>query len=119
MPGWYIKKWYYLSSPSEANMKSYLLSQPITVRINVNSQAFQSLGWSIYKGPCSSNSGDLNHAILIVGYGTENGVDYWVIKNSWGTSWGNNGFGRIQRNAPGVNGAGRCGIALQPTWPSL
>ena len=119
MPRWYIKNSYCISSPSEYTIQYYLLSQPITVAINVNSQAFQSLGWSIFKGPCSSNRGDLNHAIVIVGYGTENGVDYWLIKNSWGTSWGNNGFARIQRNAPGLNGAGRCGIAILPVWPGL
>ena len=119
MPFAYIKWWSYLPSPTEASIQYNLLSQPIAVSINVNSQAFQLLGWSIYMGPCSSNSKDLNHAVLIVGYGTENGVDYWLIKNSWGTSWGRNGFGRIQRNAPGVNGAGRCGIALLPVWPTF
>ena len=119
MPGWYIKKSYYLSTPSESRLKSYLLSQPITVAINVDGPAFQSLAWSIYKGPCSSRSADLNHAVVIVGYGTEKGVDYWLIKNSWGTSWGNKGFARIQRNAPGLNGAGRCGIAILPVWPAM
>ena len=119
MPGWFIKTWYYLPSPSEANMKTYLLSQPISVAINVNSQAFVNLGWSIYQGPCSSSSADLNHAVVIVGYGTENGVDYWLVKNSWGPTWGYRGFGRIQRNAIGLNGAGRCGIALRPVWPGM
>ena len=119
MPFAYIRSWYYLTSPSEAGIQFNLLSQPIAVSINVNSQAFRDVGWSIYRGPCSSSSYDLNHAVVIVGYGTENGVDYWVIKNSWGSSWGSNGFGRIQRNAPGVNGAGRCGIALLPVWPAF
>ena len=119
MPAWRIKKSCYLSSPSESSIQNSLLSQPITVAINVNNQVFKSLGWSIYKGPCSSNIGSLNHAVVIVGYGTENGVDYWIIRNSWGTTWGFNGFARIQRNAPGLNGAGRCGIALMAVWPTM
>lgn len=53
--------------------------------------------------PCPTTY--INHAVVIVGYGTENGVDYWIIKNSWGIVWGKDGFGRIQR---GVN---LCGIS--------
>ena len=45
-----------------------------------------------------------DHAVVVVGYGTENGVDYWLIKNSWGTQWGEKGYMRIKR------GVGMCGI---------
>ena len=45
-----------------------------------------------------------DHAILVVGYGTENGVDFWLIKNSWGTTWGNAGQMKIRR------GRNECGI---------
>jgi C1A family cysteine protease len=54
---------------------------------------------------------DVNHAVLAVGDGTEEGVDYWIIKNSWGTAWGNKGYFKIKR---GVN---MCGIAVCNSYP--
>lgn len=52
----------------------------------------------------------VNHAVVIVGWGNQNGVDYWVGRNSWGTTWGTNGYFLIQR---GVN---KCGIENYPAY---
>jgi C1A family cysteine protease len=49
--------------------------------------------------------------VLAVGYGTENGVDYWIVKNSWSEAWGEKGFFKIQR---GVN---MCGVAVCNSFP--
>lgn len=51
---------------------------------------------------CNPNT--LNHAVNLVGWGTENGVNYWIVRNTWSSSWGESGYFRIQR------GAGTCGI---------
>lgn len=55
-----------------------------------------------------------SHAVLVVGYGTENGTDYWLVKNSWGTSWGENGYFKIIRNATDV-----CGIYQHGVFPNV
>merc|ERR1711994_704207 len=52
-----------------------------------------------------SNEKGINHAVLAVGWGTENGIPYWIIKNSWG-SWGQNGFGKLKRGTCGINSYG-------------
>ena len=50
------------------------------------------------KGECNGPFEDGGHAITLIGYGTDNsGNDYWIIKNSWNTDWGENGFGKISR----------------------
>ena len=55
----------------------------------------------------------INHAVLVVGYGTLNGTNYWIVKNSWGTSWGDKGYLKIAD----VAGAGMCGINQYPKYP--
>ena len=86
--------------------------QPIAVGVEADSTVFQ-----FYKSGIitSQHCGTiLNHALLIVGYGTENGIPYWICKNSWGTSWGETGYVRIARQLTSDSGPGICGIASYP-----
>jgi cathepsin L len=60
----------------------------------------------------------LDHGVLIVGYGTENGKKYWLVKNSWSDTWGEQGYVKILRSES-TNDAGICGIAMDPSFPSV
>jgi len=91
------------SASGESNIAPYLVANgPVTIGINANPMQDYVSG---IDDPASCSVFNLNHAVLIVGYGTEGGVDYWLIKNSWGTSWGESGYYRI------VRGVDKCGLA--------
>lgn len=92
--------------------------QPVSVAVASSTSAM-----FFYKGGIISGSkcdGAVNHAVLAVGYGTDasTGMDYWIVKNSWGASWGENGFFRVQRTTNRDKGV--CGI-LSPysVYPTI
>ncbi|KAL2930891.1 putative cysteine protease RD21B [Bienertia sinuspersici] len=88
---------------------------PICVGIDGSSIDFQLYTGGIYDGACSSNPNDINHFVLIVGYGSEGNNDYWIVKNSWGTSWGMDGYIHIRRNTNLHYGV--CAINAMASYP--
>ncbi|KAG4956020.1 hypothetical protein JHK82_041728 [Glycine max] len=74
------------------------LKQPISAGIDGTSWDFQLYIGGIYDGDCSSDPDDIDHAILVVGYGSEGDDDYWIVKNSWRTSWGMEGCIYLRKN---------------------
>ena len=60
----------------------------------------------------------MDHAVIAVGYGTENGVDYWKVRNSWSDSWGLNGYILIERGYKGAQG-GACGVESDSCYPTF
>ncbi|OVA08706.1 Granulin [Macleaya cordata] len=97
----------------EKELLQAVASQPVSVGICGSDTSFQLYSKGIFTGPCSTS---LDHAVLIVGYGSENGVDYWIVKNSWGTSWGMNGYMHMLRNGP--NAEGVCGVNKLASYPT-
>ncbi|XP_053183333.1 cathepsin S-like [Scomber japonicus] len=85
---------------------------PIAVAIDSNSHKFSFYKGGVYDNPmCTHN---MTHAVVVVGYGTENGKDYWLVKNSWGTGYGEAGYIKMSRNKNN-----QCGIALYPCYPIM
>ena len=95
----------YVPQYSVAQYKARLALQPIAVTIEADKPVFQTYKSGIIDSPDCGIM--LNHAVLAVGYGTENGTDYYIVRNSWGPDWGEQGYVRIAANA---DGPGVCGI---------
>ncbi|XP_050158736.1 low-temperature-induced cysteine proteinase [Malus sylvestris] len=96
----------------EEQLLQAVANQPVSVGICGSDIAFQLYSKGIFTGPCSNS---LDHAVLIVGYGSENGVDYWIVKNSWGKGWGMNGYIHMLRDHS--NSQGVCGINSLASYP--
>jgi len=99
---------------SDSAMMSALNKQTVSVAIEADQTAFQLYKSGVFTAACGTN---LDHGVLAVGYGTLNGVDYYKVKNSWGTSWGQDGYILLQRGVSQVGG--QCGILAQASYPNL
>jgi C1A family cysteine protease len=92
-----ISNWYRAPNSGDENQLKEWVSTygPHSVVIEVNN-AFQSYRGGVMDSPCSNTRYD--HSVLVVGYGSENGKDFWIVKNSWGTGYGEKGYIRMARN---------------------
>jgi C1A family cysteine protease len=100
----------------QLSLKAAVSIQPVAIAIEADTRYFQSYSSGVLTS--SSCGTQLDHGVLIVGYGVENGQKYWLVKNSWSASWGENGYVKIARS-DSTNDAGICGIAMDPSFPSV
>ncbi|GAA0152351.1 cysteine protease [Lithospermum erythrorhizon] len=97
---------------NEKALQKAVANQPISIAIEAAGRDFQFYQSGIFTGKCGTA---LDHGVVAVGYGSENGLDYWIVRNSWGKSWGEAGYVKMQRNVDSKYGL--CGIAIEPSYP--
>eukprot|EP00727_Mastigamoeba_balamuthi_P012538 m51a1_g7907 putative cysteine proteinase (480) ;mRNA; f:164964-166650 len=94
-------------------LKSAVAQQPVDIALNAN-EAFQFYKSGILQADCPQGTG---HEVLIVGYGVDNGVAYWLVRNSWGPGWGEQGYIRLARSDDA--GDGICGLQNNAVMPVI
>jgi C1A family cysteine protease len=103
-----------VTANSESAFKASVQAGPTSIAIEADKRVFQTYTSGILNS--TSCGTQLDHGVLAVGYGTENGQAYYLVKNSWGSSWGDNGYLKIADNG---DGPGICGIQMAAVRPTV
>jgi len=105
---------------TEDAMQDAVMHQPVSVAIEADQDSFQLYGGGVMTDDCGTQ---LDHGVLVVGYGQDGEDKYWKVKNSWGPDWGEEGYIRLGKGKkwgfPYNGGDGQCGILLSASFPTL
>lgn len=107
---------------SDVAMMTVLSERPVSIAIEADQRDFQLYKSGVFTGDCGAT---LDHGVLVVGYGSEGTQDYYKVKNSWGTGWGDKGYIKLGRGTDPVTGkpynkgSGQCGILMEASYPVL
>ncbi|KAE8655809.1 Senescence-specific cysteine protease SAG39 [Hibiscus syriacus] len=109
-----IKGFQDVPANSEDALQKAIVNQPVSVAIDAGGFDFQFYSSGVFTGPCGTQ---LDHGVTAVGYGQDDdGTKYWLVKNSWGSTWGEQGYIRMERDVDAKEGL--CGIAMQASYPT-
>jgi C1A family cysteine protease len=106
MEAYRIKSCAEVPANKTAWLMNAVIAQPVSIAVEADQIGFQLYRTGVFSGACGTN---LDHGILLVGYGNNGSRDYWKAKNSWGASWGASGYILL---AKGADGPGQCGIMM-------
>ncbi|XP_028138891.1 procathepsin L-like [Diabrotica virgifera virgifera] len=110
-----ISNFIYIKKNDEEDLKNAVAAKgPISVAIDASATFQLYVSGILDDTECSNEFDSLNHGVLVVGYGTEKGKDYWIVKNSWGVNWGMDGYIRMSRNKNN-----QCGITTDGVYPTI
>jgi len=111
-----IKTYTDVTKKDETALEQAAVTGCVSVAIEADQFAFQYYSSGILTGTCGTN---LDHGVLVVGYGTDGGQEYWKVKNSWGTDWGEDGYVLICKDCNKNGNQGECGINDDPSYPVI
>ncbi|XP_006657083.1 senescence-specific cysteine protease SAG39-like [Oryza brachyantha] len=113
-----IRGFEYVPPNNETALLLAVAHQPVSVSLDGGGSVFQLFHAGVFgAGRAETCTTDLNHAVTAVGYGTdEHGTKYWLMKNSWGSDWAEGGYIKIVRD-DAASTTGRCGLAMQASYP--
>ena len=95
-----------------SQLKAAIDNGVVSVTVEADQMVFQQYHSGVMDSTkCGTN---LDHAIAAVGYGTEGGQEYYIVRNSWSAGWGDNGYIKIAA----VEGRGICGIQMENSYPT-
>jgi C1A family cysteine protease len=107
-----VKSFKDVTANSESQLAAAVTKAPVSVAIEADQSGFQFYKSGVFSGICGTQ---LDHGVLAVGFGTDSGKAYWKVKNSWGSSWGDNGYIKMAKDISSKHG--QCGIAMQASYP--